>query len=325
MPKKASNRVPATLKPPTFVPPGGISLAMQGRNSHAEVQPLNFIALDIETSSPPDAVVERVVAKRLLERAADDDEDETAATSPENITTIKAAINFLVAQWQPPKSVTKQETIDAKREEYRESLTSKAENLREKSALFDEAPIVCIGACGFEGLVVFDAMRTGGPVVENGVAVIKCGSERDMLVKFRDWLDIQAAPPSDTTAGTALIGFNILGFDLPKLRGRYMKHGLKPPLALRTGDGEKLNTVIDIMKTFLNFCTVDFRSRKMIAFEKVLDHLGLPNYKKGVNGAQVPEMHKKKRFAEIVRYNAIDVHGEFAAWALMSGQGQSLS
>jgi hypothetical protein len=325
MAKKASNRIPAVPKHLSFVPPGGIPLAIHGRTPQAEVHPLSFIAIDIETSSPPDDVVERVIAGRLLERVVDDDEDGSPAESPDNITTVDTAINYLVAQWQPPRTVTKQETIDAKREEHRESLKHKADNLRDKCALFDEAPIVCIGACGFEGLVVFDAMRSGGPIVEDGVAVIKCGSELDMLVKFRDWLDIQAAPPTDTAAGTALIGFNIMGFDLPKLRGRYLKHGLKPPLALRAGDGERLNPVIDIMRTFLNFCTVDFRQRKMIAFEKVLEHLGLPNYKKTVNGARIPEMYKMKEFAEIVRYNAIDVHGEFAAWALMSGQAQNLT
>jgi hypothetical protein len=292
------------------------------------LQPLNFIAIDIETASPPEETVERIIARRLLERAAHDDDDEDAATaedSPENISTVPAAIDLLVAQWQPPKSVTKQETIDARREEFREGLVQKAATLRDKAALLDEAPIVCIGACGFEGLVVFDAMRAGGPTVEDGIAVIRCGSEPAMLQRFRDWLDIQAAPPSDNAAGTALIGFNIKGFDLPKLRCRYMKHNLKPPLALRAGDGEKLNPVIDIMRTFLNFCTVDFRNRKMISFEKVLEHLGLPNYKKGVNGAKVPELHRQKKFAEIVRYNAIDVHGEFTAWSLMSGQSKTLA
>lgn len=293
--------------------------------STAEIKPLSFIAIDIETTSPPDDVVERVIARWLLERAADDDDEAEADTSPDAIAGVQSAIDLLVSQWEPPKSVTKQETIDAKREEHRESLTRKVETLREKSALFDEAPIICIGACGFEGLVVFDAMRAGGPTVEDGIAVVKCGSERAMLQKFREWLDIQAAPPTETTQGTALIGFNIMGFDFPKLRGRYMHHKMKPPLALRAGDGEKLNPVIDIMRTFLNFCTVDFRARKMISFEKVLEHLALPNYKKGVNGAKVPEMHKQKKFAEIVRYNAIDVHGEFTAWALMSGQGPSLA
>jgi hypothetical protein len=321
MPRKASNRVPATPSTPTFVPPGAIPLS---RGGSEETQPLNFIALDIETANPPDAVIEQVVVKRLLERV-DDDGDETSSESPANITTIVAAIDYLVAQWQPPKSVTKQETIDARREEHRESLVAKANNLREKAALFDEAPVVCIGACGFEGLVVFDGMRAGGAAVEDGVAVVKCGDEREMLIKFREWLDIQAAPPSDTAAGTALIGFNIKGFDLPKLRCRYMKFNLKPPLALRAGDGEKLNTVIDLMTTFLNFCTVDFRQRRMISFEKVIEYLGLPNYKKGVNGKMVPEMHRKRKFSEIVRYNAIDVHSEFIAWGVMSGQGLNLA
>lgn len=322
MSKRASNRQPAARKPDAFVPPGGIPLAM---GSSAEVQPLTFIAIDIETASPPDDVVDLVVARRLLERATDDEDDTHADDSPENITTAKAAVEYLVTQWEPPKSVTKQETIDARREEFRESITRKAETLRDKAALFDEAPIICIGACGFEGLVVFEAMRAGGPTIEDGIAVIRCGDERAMLQKFREWLDIQAAPPTETTQGTALIGFNIMGFDLPKLRGRYMHHKMKPPLALRAGDGEKLNPVIDIMRTFLNFCTVDFRQRKMISFEKVLEHLGLPNYKKGVNGAKVPEMHKQKKFAEIVRYNAIDVHGEFSAWSLMSGQSKALA
>lgn len=323
MPRKATNRVPAASAAPQFVPPGAIPLAARGAE---EAHPLNFIALDIETTSPPDDVIEQVIVKRLLEHADTDDEnDTTASASPASITTVKAAIDFLVSQWQPPKSAAKQETIDAKREEYRETLVAKVHNLRDKAALFDEAPVICIGACGFEGLVVFDGMRAGGPAVEDGVAVVKCGNEHEMLVKFREWLDIQAAPPSDTAAGTALIGFNIKGFDLPKLRGRYMKHNLKPPLALRAGDGEKLNTVIDIMTTFINFCTVDFRQRRMISFERVIEYLGLPNYKKGVNGSKVPEMHRRRKFAEIVRYNAIDVHTEFAAWGVMSGQGLTLT
>ena len=322
MPKKASNRVPATPKDATFVPPGAIPLARAGAE---ETQPLKFIAIDIETAAPPDDATEKVIVKRLLERAEDESDDETPHESPENITTLQAAIDLLVSQWQPAKSVTKQETIDAKRAEYRASLVEKAESLREKSALFDEAPIISIGACGFEGLVVFDGMRSGGPTVEDGIAVVRCGNEREMLLKFRDWLDIQASPPSDTAAGTALIGFNIIGFDLPKLRGRYMKHNMRPPLALRAGDGEKLNPVIDLMKTFLNFCTVDYRRRPMISFERVIEYLGLPNYKKGINGKLVPELHRQKKYAEIVRYNAIDVTTEFMAWGIMSGQGPNLT
>lgn len=329
--KRPSNRTTATggrMGLPGGIPGGAMALKPASEGPGTVGEPMSFIAIDIETINPPAEVVEKAVARRLLERYTppDDEDSDVIPTETKNgVKKIKEAVTLRVKAWEPPRSMTNQDTIKERRKEFEESLKDKAQTLVGRAALFDEAPIACIGVSTFEGAIVFNGMQSGGTVaVRDQVKEVRSGDEKTMLLDFRKWLDAHAGSATDTFSGTALVGFNIVGFDLPKLRDRYMRYQLRPPLALRVGDCEPLNPVVDLMRLYLNYCTVDFRRRPMLALKTVLEHIGLGELASPIAGAEVPNLHKQKKYDKIIQHCLDDVYAEFQAWGLISGQGEGL-
>jgi len=328
--KRPSNRTTGAgrLGLPGGLPGGAMPLKPASDRAADVGEPMSFIAVDIETINPPAEVVEKAVSRRLLERYTppdDEDSDIVPGETTNGVKRIKEALSLRVKAWEPPRSMTNSDTIKERRKEFEESLKEKAQTWAGKAALLDEAPIACIGVTTFEGAIVFNGMQSGGTVtVRDHVKEVRSGDEKKMLLDFRTWLDAHAGSATDTFNGTALVGFNIVGFDLPKLRDRYMRYQLRPPLALRVGDCEPLNPVVDLMRLYLNYCTVDYRRRPMLSLKAVLEHIGLGELVSPISGAEVPNLYKQKKYDKIIQHCLDDVYAEFQAWGLISGQGEGL-
>lgn len=213
-------------------------------------------------------------------------------------------------RWNPPANIKDPEKIEERRKEAHETI-------KERDALLDGAPVICV-ACRTESEgQAFNGMDQDAHEI-SGVKAVPCGDERGMLVALRDWLDRVTGPE------TVLVGFNVKAFDLPKLRARFVHHRLRLPLVLFPRPYDEKQPVVDVMKLYLGYFTPENGDKYMIGLEAVIDALGLPQYKKRVNGAQIPELHKKGKHKEVLTYCALDVVATWSAYLLLTSQANEL-
>jgi hypothetical protein len=215
------------------------------------------------------------------------------------------AVQRALERWRPPSNVKDADKIEARR---REAETK----IREKSALLDAAPILCIAAKTETQAVLFDGMSQEPIAVPNWTA-LSCGSEREMLIAFRHWLD------SISDEQTMLVGHGIKHFDLPKIRAAYVRHRLRLPSCLI---GEQ--TVTDTMALFRRF-SVEHGDDFFVSLDVVASSLGIERHKTAVTGADVPRLHEESRHAEIGLYCCLDVEVTARAFLLMSGEAADLN
>ena len=142
----------------------------------------------------------------------------------------QAAIDAASMAWKPPAN-WKPETVESKRAEHAEKVAAKA-------ALLDASPILCL-ALKTDGMaVVLNGMDASAPEVP-GWLVLPCCDEAGLLRALGAILDAATEP------GTEIVGHNIFGFDLPKIRNAYIRHRLPLPLVLAPHEG---SPVFDSMK-----------------------------------------------------------------------------
>ena len=218
------------------------------------------------------------------------------------------AINRKLEEWKPPANVKDPEKIESRRAEA-------ADKIRDKAALLDASPILCIAAVASNGdRVVFDGMSQVMTNIPEWI-VVGQGNERDMLFAFREWLNKVAMPDE-----TELTGHNINMFDIPKLRSAFIRHRLKIPAALALGRTRSF----DLMKVFKGF-SMEHRDNFYPSLDLVADTLGLEKPKAVISGADVPRLHEAGEYATIVSYCAIDTLTAAQAYLLMSGKSPELT
>ena len=217
----------------------------------------------------------------------------------------KKAIEREIEDWTPPKNLVDEEKIKKAREDFISKVT-------EKSALLDASPILCISARTEKGGMLFNGMDSKSYKV-NHSQVVSCGNERMMLEAFRMWLD------NVTTDQTIIIGFNIYGFDLPRMRAAFMRHKLRLPriMAPRLLSDERQPTV-DVMKTFLRGFTAEYSNEKDISLNEVAFRLSLPQYKDQIDGSKIPDLARAGKVREILTYCAVDTMATLRAHQLMT-------
>lgn len=220
------------------------------------------------------------------------------------------AIHAAVENWKAPSN-WRAETVDRKRTEW-------AEKAKEKAALLDASPVLCIAVKTNQQRLIFNGMGEQTPKLD-GWPVIPCFEEPGLLLAFRIWMDGQ-------TDGTSiLVGHNILGFDLPKLRNAYIRHRLRLPKLMGAGvlDSEPLPPVSDTARLFRRF-SMEHRDNEFPSLDLLARTLGLQRPKLLVSGADVPRLHREGRIAEILTYCAVDCATTAEAWLLMSGRASTL-
>ncbi len=189
-------------------------------------------------------------------------------------------------------------------ERYLEVVAKKEEQL----ALLDSAPIISVALKTPAECTVVHRLDVTG-IQLPGVSFEACPDERTVLEKVAQFL----ACCDDLTV---LVGHNILGFDLPKLRRRMLACGVRLPRCLVSRD----QPVFDTMREWRLF-TVD--DRAFVGLDEVLECCGLNNHKELLSGAQVPELFAAGRHAEIAAYAAADVLVEWNVFLIMTGQEPS--
>ena len=200
-------------------------------------------------------------------------------------------VDRAMADWTPPANVKDPEKIEARR------LEAMAK-LEDKAALMDSAPIICIG------------INYGDQ--NNCTAIAGFESEKQMLEDLADYLD------AATSAGTEIVGHNLIGFDLPKLRLAYLKYGLALPLCLRPPSMAHRQPVFDLMREFRYFSAEHYDER-YVSLKTVLDTLGI-NRPNDIDGAEVPKAYREGRYDEILEHARLDVELAMRAYKMMTGQ-----
>jgi hypothetical protein len=217
------------------------------------------------------------------------------------------AVEAAIAGWKAPAN-WKPETVAAKKME-------RAEKVNGKAALLDASPILCVAFKSDAMAVIFNGMDLSALEVP-GWLVLPCGDEAGLLNALRTVLDASAAPD------TVLVGHNLLGFDLPKLRNAYLRHRLKLPMALAF-DGE-LQPVYDTMR-MIRYCSMENSNEQWVSLDTVARVLGIPTPKAVITGADCPRLHREGEYGVILTYCALDVATTERAYLLMTGQAQELA
>jgi len=223
----------------------------------------------------------------------------------------EGAVRATMEAWKGPSN-WKPETIERKRQEF-------AEKAMEKAALLDASPVLCVALTTDEPRrLIISGMGGDKPAVE-GWAVDVREDERAMLVRLREVLDACA------TLGTVIVGHNICGFDMPKLRNAYLRHRLKLPaiLAPRVLDGDQAAPVVDTSRLFKAY-SMEHRDDFCPGLDTMAAGLGIPRPKEVISGADVPRLHRAGEFAAILTYCAVDTACTARAYLLMTGQADDL-
>jgi len=209
-------------------------------------------------------------------------------------------IDNKVANWKPPKNCKLPETIEAKR------LEAPAK-IKQKGALLDGAPVICCCCKTNDYAFAFSGMSDEVAQIPGWVAVP--GSDEITLLKnLQLWLD------SVADEGSTLVGHNFKSFDKPKLRNRYIANRLQLPHVLRLGG----NNTIDTMKIGSHFSVERFNDQ-YISLDDLCEILGVEKAKQVVSGADVPGMHERQQYNEILMYCCIDVMATEQCFLLMTG------
>lgn len=214
------------------------------------------------------------------------------------------AIERAVAAWKAPSN-WKPETVEAKRAEY-------AAKARDKSALLDSAPIACMAAKASNGAqVVFSGMGPASPCEVQGWVISQLPTEREMLTLIKAWLDLVAGPE------TRLVNHNLFGFDLPKLRGAFVRHRIPQPLCLKPRDDGSRQPAFDTMRQFKDY-SVEHRDSLFVSLDVACQAFGIARPKEHISGADVPRLVREGRYAEVIVYSAVDAAATDELYRLMT-------
>lgn len=220
-----------------------------------------------------------------------------------------ADIRDQIEAWQPPSNIKDGDKIEERRQKF-------IENVKSKSSLTDAAPIVSICFKSNAGLKVIMSSMGANRATQKpaGWQVMEFDTEIAMLsalsMIFNNIAD----------ENTRLVGHNIIGFDLPKLRNRMLRGRVKLPACLvpKNGEGEKNQPVYDTMRGAKYF-SQEFSNSLYVSFDALAKALGLKIHKHLMSGDQVPLFAAQGRVDEIILYNALDVEREEEAFLLMTG------
>ncbi len=182
-----------------------------------------------------------------------------------------------------------------------------------KSALLDRAPITVLAIVTESVRVVWSCIQDPCPVKRMpGVdaEIRNFANEREMLIDLREWLG------KNTSPRTVVIGFNCLGFDLPKLRNAYIRHKLALPGILLA----EVNAVYDVMKKFTRSFSTEFSNEHYVKLKVVQSRLGLPEYKEAISGADAPRLAAEGKSKLVIPYCYLDTVTTYMAFLYMTGQ-----
>lgn len=123
------------------------------------------------------------------------------------------------------------------------------------------------------------------------------GTEPEMITELFKYID-----------KFTLIGFNILGFDLPMITLRAMKHSIPIPPILRTYGVKPW----DMTDRFLDLMQVmKITGTRYYNLADICLLLGIPTPKTDMDGSQVQQFYNEGRLEEIQQYCSKDVEASY--------------
>jgi hypothetical protein len=179
------------------------------------------------------------------------------------------------------------------------------ERIIERAALLDSSPIISIAAKTEAQGVLFHGMDGNAYPVDNW-AVLGCGDEKTMLWAFGQFL---AAVCDENTT---IVGHNVMRFDLPRLRGRYIWYRLSLPACL-----DPAQPVYDTMRAF-KYYSMEFYDDIYVSLDTVCATFALPRKRPLLNGSDIPRLYREGKYAEICVYNCLDAVVTESAFKLMT-------
>lgn len=211
------------------------------------------------------------------------------------------------SRWLPSKSISKPETVGRN---YFDALAEK----KERAALLNDAQIVCVSLKSESELRCLHCLGAGEPREIAGGLVEGFDTARGMLLALRNLLDVRCTPE------TVLVGHNVLGFDLRKLRWAYVRHGLRMPFALQGTD----QPVFDTMLKYAGLFSIGDNKGLFVALDNLLQEFGIESHKGEMDGSQVPGLVAAGRVDDLVQYALLDVLAEAELFLRMTGQTDDL-
>lgn len=221
------------------------------------------------------------------------------------------AIADALKAWKPPSNMTDPVKIEERRQKAFASI-------RADSALLDVAPILCVSIRTPTVATTISGMDLKPALIE-GVDMIGAGNEKAMLIWLREKMD------EVCDGQTVLIGYNVIKFDLLRLRLKYLHYGLRPPRPLiHRNSREEQQPVFDMMLAWFRSFTSQHEDRKEDArkwpsAKEVAQHLKLPHHKDMIDGKQIPDLYRRGEYDLILHYNALDALVEEFAYLYMAG------
>ena len=208
-------------------------------------------------------------------------------------------VDRAMADWKPPANIKDSAKIDAR---YLEAVAK----IADKAALMDGAPIICVALHHGELTHCFHRLDVETDFLS------AAQSDKQMLSELRAYLN------EATSAGTELVGHNLLGFDLPKLRLAYLRHSLALPLCLQPPTPQRRQPVFDLMREFRYF-SAEHHDERYVSLKTVLDTLGIER-PDDIDGADVPKAYREGRHDKILEHARLDVELTMRAYKMMMGQ-----
>lgn len=136
-------------------------------------------------------------------------------------------------------------------------------------------------------------------------------NEKLLLVTLRDWLEAKC------DENTTLAGWNLKGFDLPRLRMMYLRHKLRLPVQLRARAD-----VYDMMKEYCKNFSVDRAEFMKLAV--ALEQVGIASRKAEINGSMVGQWIRERKYEEVLNYALSDINEETELFLRMTGKSEQL-
>lgn len=191
----------------------------------------------------------------------------------------------------------------------------KIEDTRQKMALIDAAEIATIQLRSPVETVLLHKFFAEERQIDQGAAgalpyrVYGFNTERELLLAFRTFAEQR------TDDATLLVGWNIEGFDLRKLRHRMIKNRLNVARLLRTRQ-----PVFDMMDHYVSDWSVDRRT--FVKLLVALELFGIPTHKAEMDGSMVGQLIEAKRYGDVIAYGLNDLNDETELYLRMTGQSQ---
>lgn len=185
------------------------------------------------------------------------------------------------------------------------------EETENRMGLLDTAGIATIQVATETMSAVLHCLRPENLRIAEGSFQMGFATEAELLQFFRDVLN------GNCDDGTTLVGWNIKGFDLRRLRFAYLRAGLNIPRALRVSAD-----VYDMMEEYARHFSVD--RCPFVKLEVALEAFGLENHKREFDGSQVDQALRAGEFDRVLKYAWGDLEKERELFEVMTGRSARL-